>query len=133
MTRLILAIFSALAVTLSTPSISGENTAKAETGKIIVYRENSKLGASFVVFADAKQVGRLREGRSVSIEVPAGEHTIASNIKGSDVITINVIAGETTYINGQLMKKRSGKFSASFDQVTEDIALASDSRVNDRI
>jgi hypothetical protein len=123
MTRFILTVLTTLAIGFS--SI----TSASETSKIVVYRDASKLDVSFSVFANGDQIGRLKKGKAISMEVPAGETVISSNIRGGEALTIQAKAGETVFVDGKLIKTRSGKFETVFTLTDEKIALASKSNV----
>jgi hypothetical protein len=124
MNRLILTILTTIAIGFSAV------VSAAETSKIVVYRDVSKLDVSFSVFANSSKIGRLREGKAISIEVAAGEIVISSNIRGGEPLTVNAKAGETIYIDGELIKKRSGKFITIFTLTDETVALSSKSSLN---
>ena len=124
MGRFILTVLSTIAISFSAIA------AATETSKIIVYRDVSKLDVSFSVFANSSKIGRLKEGKAISIEVPAGDVVIYTNVRGGESLTIDAKAGETIYIDGELIKKRSGKFLTIFTLTDEKVALSSKSSLD---
>jgi hypothetical protein len=90
-----------------------------EDSKIIVYRDASKFDMSFSVVANNSVLGRLKEGKSLSMNVPAGQVVISSSLRGSEPLNIELKAGETVYVDGQLIKHRSGKFVTLFTLTDE--------------
>lgn len=124
MNRLILTLLTTIAIGFSAIASA------TETSTIVVYRDVSKLDVSFSVFANSSKIGRLKEGKAISIEVPAGEIVISSSIRGGEPLTVSAKAGETVYIDGELIKKRSGKFVTTFVLTDEKVALSSKSSLN---
>jgi uncharacterized protein YgiM (DUF1202 family) len=127
MNRLILTVLTTIAIGFSAI------VSATETSTVVVYRDVSKLNVSFAVFANSSKIGRLKEGKAISMDVPAGEIVISSSVRGGEPLTVNAKAGETIYIDGELIKKRSGKFMTTFTLTDEKVALSSKSSLNTAI
>ena len=107
--------------------------ASAETGKIVVYRDKSKSSISFKVYADSEQLGRVKEGRAITADLAAGTYVLLSNLRGSEPLTVTIKAGQTLYIDSNLVEERSGKYHTAFAIVTETVAVNSVPAISDVI
>jgi hypothetical protein len=111
--------------------ISASFTATAtETSKLIVYRDAGKFDMSFSVLANNSLLGRLKEGKILSMDVPDGQVIISSSLPGSEGLTLELKAGETAYIDGQLIKTRAGKFVTKFTLTDEKFTTFKQTQLN---
>ncbi len=134
MQRIILGLAAVLTFSF-VGSVAAEEAAIAatDTGKIVVYRDESKSSVSFKVFANETQLGRIKEGKAISADLAAGTYKITSNVKGSEPLVVELKAGQTLYVDGDLIEKRSGKYRTQFTTVSEQVAVTSLPAVNDLI
>ena len=86
----------------------------AEISKLVVYRDAGKLDMSFSALSNNSLLGRLKEGKTLYSDVPDGQVVMTSNLPGSKALNIQLKAGVTADIDGQLIKTRSGKFVTLF-------------------
>ena len=121
MNRLIISFITAITFIFSAQVLANNS----DTAKLVIYSEKSRIKASFTVYAGKENLGRIKAGKLLTVDIPAGESTIYSSVKGSQPITINANAGETIYIDSELVKKGSGKYITTFEQVSEKIAVSS--------
>ncbi len=126
MNRFIFSILTILSFSFSASSYAEANSQPSMgTGKLVIYRDKSKQATAFTVFTNTTKIGRIREGRAVTIELPAGTHTLSTNVRGSNKLNVTVDAGQTIFINSALVKKRSGKYRTTLEMVSEQVALSS--------
>jgi len=71
----------------------------AEYGRLRVYRAKRYAGSALApsIYVDDKQVARVGSGRRVSIRLTAGQHTIRSDDKSSN-IELNVKSSQDYYV-----------------------------------
>ena len=134
MNRIILGLVAILSLGFAGMTAADVDTsADASTGKIVVYRNEGKGSVSFNVFANSTQLGRIKQGRAISAELPAGTYTLASNLAGSENLTVTIKAGQTVYVDSQLVGKRSGSYRSVFNTVSESVAVTSLPSISDII
>jgi hypothetical protein len=136
MNRLILALVAALSFGFTgTANAEVDTSADATTGKIVIYRNESKgsVSVSFNVYANATQLGRIKQGRAISAELPAGTYALVSNLAGSENLTVTIKEGQTVYVDSQLVGKRSGNYHSVFNTVSESVAVTSLPSISDII
>lgn len=134
MRQLAFILLTTLTLGLSNMVLAWENTPSAsESGKIVVYREKSRIAASFMVYANADALGRVKQGRAIAAQLPAGTYTISTNVSGSETLEVVIKAGETLYIDSDIVKANGGKYQTVLNPVTEQVALTSVSSVSDVI
>ncbi|MEH6609325.1 MAG: hypothetical protein V7696_08130 [Halioglobus sp.] len=134
MNRIILGLVAILSLGFAGMTTAEVDTsANAATGKIVVYRNESRGSISFNVFANSTQLGRIKQGRAISADLPAGTYTIASNLEGSENLTVTIKAGQTVYVDSQLVGKRSGNYQSVFNAVSESVAVTSLPAISDII
>lgn len=76
--------------------------AAAETGTVIFFRPSRFVGGAigFIVRENGKELGKLRNGKYFTLHVAPGKHEYVVHSEAKDVLTIEVDAGETYYIQG---------------------------------
>ncbi len=74
------------------------------TGTVIFFRPSKFVGAvlGFKVRENGKELGKLRNGTYFVLPVPAGTHQFEVQGEAKDVLTLEVEAGETYYVQGLL-------------------------------
>jgi hypothetical protein len=136
MNRLIFALVAALSFGFTgTTNAEVDTSADAATGQIVVYRNERKgaVSASFYVYANATQIGRIKQGRAISAELPAGTYKLVSNLAGSETLIVTIKAGQTVYVDSQLVGKRSGNYHSVFSTVSQSVAVTSLPSISDII
>ena len=115
-----LSVLFALATTFASGPLMSQEPAKTspETSTVFFYRLREAYAALLKpsVFADGKQLGRMRNGRYFSVTLPAGSHTITSTLPGSGSV-IDMKPGAVYYV--RLEMSRPAMFHNSRGQVTE--------------
>ena len=104
-----------MAVTVASTTFSGvvlsedAPLAQSEKGQVVFYRPGRAKGAAirFEIQDGAKgSIGTLSNGAVIRMELEPGSHTFtvrAPSVDGSDVITLNVLAGEIYYVKGEIL------------------------------
>ncbi|MFV1984978.1 MAG: hypothetical protein ACC657_15630 [Thiohalomonadales bacterium] len=98
-----LSSFSTLTVAANLPE------AKPDKGLVIFYRLSKMKGAAirFEITDNARgSIGFLSNGTIIQNDLEPGEHTFtvrAPSVDGRDSITLNVEAGKTYYIRGEIL------------------------------
>jgi hypothetical protein len=85
------------------PATEGAS-ADTGTGTVIFFRPSKFVGAvlGFKVRENGKELGKLRNGTYFVLPVPAGTHQYEVQGEAKDVLTLEVEAGETYYVQGLL-------------------------------
>ena len=78
--------------------------AKEDKGLVVFYRESSFKGGAirFNLNQGQEPIGALPSGATLYRYVEPGQHTFWSQAISKDSITIDVIAGKTYYIKGEI-------------------------------
>lgn len=76
----------------------------AAEATIIFFRPRKMMGAAigFKVREDGKELGKLRNGSYFALKVAPGTHRYVVHSEAEDVLTMEVEAGETYYVQGSL-------------------------------
>lgn len=95
---------------ISMPALSDNiPAAKPDKGLVIFYRISRAKGAAirFEINNNAKgSIGQLSNGAILQTEAEPGEHSFSvrsPSVDGQDSITINVEAGKTYYVKGEVL------------------------------
>ena len=73
-------------------------------GMVVFYRPSGFAGAAigFIVREGTTELGKLRSGKYFVLQVAPGKHTYVVHSEAKDELTIDVDAGETYYIEGEV-------------------------------
>lgn len=93
----------AAATPTAAPAIA-EAVAGGGTGTVIFFRPSKFVGAAigFKVRENGKELGKLRNGKYFVLQVPAGTHQYDVQGETKNVLTLEVEAGQTYYVQGLL-------------------------------
>jgi len=96
----------------------------AGKARLIVYR-SSYMGFAIQpkVFVDGQETGRCKPGTTIAANLTPGEHTIASTTEVKRTLSVNLIAGKTTYVSCRT-KMGIAVGRAKFEQVSPAKAIA---------
>jgi len=118
----------------ATAASSGKVGAPAEgKGQIVFFRPSKFTGAAvgFKVREGATELGKLRNGKYFIASVEPGTHEYTVHSEAKDVLTLEVEAGETYYVQGTItmgfMAGRpnlSPSDQATFDGMADKLKLA---------
>jgi PEGA domain/Protein of unknown function (DUF2846) len=77
----------------------------AQDGTVVVYRTRKYVGSALrpSVYVDGTDVGRLGNGRYMTVGLPAGKHLFKSSMKNQPDLEINIKANETVYLEMLLL------------------------------
>ena len=86
-------------------SLSYHVPALAQDGTVIVYRPNKYVGSALKpsVYVDGNQVGRLKNGRYLSVRLAPGKHSFESSMKKEPALEVEVKPSETVYLEMVLL------------------------------
>ena len=106
-----LALLLGLIVTVSHNSAHSATVpaAKPDQGLVVFYRVKKAKGKAMrfqISDSSARSIGNLSNGSMFHIYLDPGQHTFdvrAPSVDGSDLITLDVVAGETYYVQGEIL------------------------------
>ena len=77
-------------------------TANPNMGTIVFFREKKFAGAAvgYKVRENDVELGRLRNGTYFAIQATPGQHQYTVHSEAKDILTLEVDAGETYYVQG---------------------------------
>jgi hypothetical protein len=109
---------SPLLAQTSGPSAPPAASTPSATSTVYFYRLREGYGALLKpsVFSDGAQLGRMRNGRFFSVQIPAGTHNITSMLPGNGA-RVEMKAGATYYF--KLDISRPGLMHGGRGEVTE--------------
>ena len=114
---------------ISTVFAAGIPEAQADKGLIVFYREKKSKGAALrfqISDGGGVSVGNLSNGSTFHVYLEPGQHTFrvrAPSLDGSDSVTLNVVAGGTYFLQGEILWGwPTGR--PKFNQVSETIAAS---------
>ena len=83
---------------------AGSATVDSGTGTVIFFRPSKFVGAAvgFKVRENGQELGKLRNGKYFVLQAPAGVHQYEVHSETKDVLTLEVEAGQTYYVQGVL-------------------------------
>jgi hypothetical protein len=98
---------SAVAAPSAEPAVApatGESAAESGTGTVIFFRPSKFVGAAigFKVRENGQELGKLRNGKYFVLKVAPGVHQYEVQGEAKDMLTLEVEAGETYYVQGLL-------------------------------
>lgn len=96
----------------------------AGMARLVVYR-SSYMGFAVQpkVFLDGKETGRCKPGTTIAANLTPGEHVIASATEVKRALSVNLVAGQTTYVSCKVsMGIAVGR--AKFEKVSPAKAIA---------
>ena len=116
---------------LSNPAFAAEvPESRPDMGLVVFFREKKAKGAALrfrISDTSAQSIGTLTNGSMIHIYLPPGQHSFTArnpSVDGTDVMTLNVEAGETYYVQGEfLWGWPTGR--PKFNRVSESQALPS--------
>jgi len=75
-------------------------SALAQNGTVVVYRPSKFVGSALKpsVYVDGSQIGRLENGRYVSLQLIPGKHNFESSMKKTAPLDVDVKPNETVYL-----------------------------------
>lgn len=128
------AITEAPAAATAAPAVAGKVGAPAEgKGQVVFFRPSKLTGAAigFKVREGETELGKLRSGKYFIASVEPGTHQYTVHSEAKDVLTLEVEAGETYYVQGTIsmgfMAGRpnlSPSDQATFDGMSSKLKLA---------
>lgn len=77
----------------------------AQDGAVVVYRPSKYVGSALKpsVYVDGSEVGRLKNGRYISLPLAPGKHSFKSSMKNEPALEIEVKPNETVYLEMVLL------------------------------
>lgn len=74
--------------------------ALAQNGTVVVYRPGKYTGSALKpsVYVDGHEVGRLKNGRYLSLQLAPGKHNLESSMKKAAPLEVDVKPNETVYL-----------------------------------
>ncbi len=86
----------------SAPESPAVEAAGGGTGTVIFFREKKFAGSAirYKVRENGAELCKLRSGTYCKVEVPAGKHEYVVHSEAKDVLTLEVVPGETYYVIG---------------------------------
>lgn len=74
--------------------------ALAQSGTVIVYRPGKYVGSALKpsVYIDGNEVGRLKNGHYISLQLALGKHNLGSSMKNAAPLEVEVKPNETVYL-----------------------------------
>jgi hypothetical protein len=74
--------------------------ALAQNGTVVVYRPGKYVGSALKpsIYADGNEVGRLKNGRYLSLQLTPGKHNLESSMKKAAPLEVDVKPNETVYL-----------------------------------
>lgn len=77
----------------------------AQDGTVVVYRPGKYVGSALKpsVYVDGSEVGRLKNGRYMSLRLAPGKHSFESSMKKEPALDVEVKSGETVYLEMVLL------------------------------
>ncbi len=77
----------------------------AQEGTVVVYRTNKYVGSALKpsVYVDGNEVGRLKNGRYMSLRLAPGKHSFESSMKKEPALDVEVKSNETVYLEMVLL------------------------------
>ena len=80
------------------PTVSGH-------GSVVVYRLAglpANKGMYYRIYVDGQRIAKLKRNTALQLTLPAGSYEIAANDPDSQRITVEVRAGEASYVQGSI-------------------------------
>jgi hypothetical protein len=77
----------------------------AQDGTVVVYRPGKYVGSALKpsVYVDGSEVGRLKNGRYMSLRLAPGKHSFGSSMKNEPALDVEVKSNETVYLEMVLL------------------------------
>jgi PEGA domain-containing protein/uncharacterized protein DUF2846 len=77
----------------------------AQDGTVVVYRPGKYVGSALKpsVYVDGSEVGRLKNGRYMSLRLAPGKHSFESSMKKEPALDVEVKSNETVYLEMVLL------------------------------
>lgn len=117
-------VLCAAAVAVGFSSVSMAAGESAEPATLIVYRADESVRTERLgldVHMDKGSVGRLKADNAVVITQPAGEYTLATSIKGTEPLVIDLKPGHTHYVHSDV-EMRGSLVKVNMVEVEEQVA-----------
>ena len=117
-------VFGVATLAIGFSSVSMAVGESAEPAKVIVYRADEsfrteRLGLD--VHMDKGSVGRLEADNAVVITQPAGQYTLATSIKGTEPLVIDLKPGHSYYVHSDV-DMRGSLVKVKMTEVEEQVA-----------
>ena len=101
---LALCIGASISTQAAEPAAAAPGAAAEGTATVIFFRPRKFVGAAigFKVRENGTEMGKLRNGKYFSLKVKPGTHAYDVHGETKDVLTLEVEAGQTYYVQGTL-------------------------------
>lgn len=127
--RILTAIFSVvLALALAACNSTGHNYSASTPGEpanVVIYRPGqppTQAGAYYRLFVNGSEVGKLENDRYIALHLPQGEHVIKANDPARTELNLQVQAGKTYWLRGEVVREPAPKLALTV--TTADDAVA---------
>ena len=77
----------------------------AGLGSVVVYRLAglpANKGMYYRIYVDGQRIAKLKRNTALQLSLPAGSYEIAANDPHEQRVTVEVIAGQTSYVQGRI-------------------------------
>lgn len=94
----------AAAASSAQPAVQAAPAAESGSGTVIFFRPSKFVGAAvgFKVRENGQELGKLRNGKYFVLTVAPGVHQYEVHSEAKDILTLEVEAGQTYYVQGVL-------------------------------
>jgi hypothetical protein len=117
-------VFCVATLAIGFSSVSMAAGESAEPATLIVYRADESVRTERLgldVHMDEGSVGRLNADNAVVITQPAGQYTLATSIKGTEPLVIDLKPGQTHYVHSDV-DMRGAHVKVTMTEVEEQVA-----------
>jgi|ERR1700733_7260232 len=91
--------------------IVGAISAVGQDGTVVVFRRSAFTGGALKpsIYVDGSQETRLKNGRYISLQLPAGKHNLSSSMEKAVPLQVEVKANETVYVEMIIVIRQGGQ------------------------
>lgn len=113
---------------LGSQAMAADKAATAdENANLVIYRlqEPAKTkGVYYRLSVNGESVGKLKSASAIRLSLAPGEHVITAQDKKRSSLTVTVAEGETTYVAGNVNRKRAMELAITTPESDTQAAIA---------